>query len=384
MNQRSLALILAIPLIAATPAKKPAGFVDLAQLVASHPLHSVLLAYDREIAALRSTQHLGVLSAATTAERAAAAVRRDASAAQVRAKKRSLRATRGPIVRASEPRSRRSLTSQRTGDREMDRYAAGLTRETNANVTNYGTSIAQRTDRAYAAREQQLSEKENTLAFALARRDAAKRLSSALEAGGSASHAFGTRALHSRAEGTRRLRSFVPSRHCVRSDAAVLTAYRRGLESSGNADQRGRWRCRLARSGGRQLGDPPARRASGGADDGDLAEPAAAAASFAPSYRLGDEARHVTGGFHAAGDELSSRFAQLADSANQSQRETSAAIGRLEATRAQLYRSIVAQIVNEARIVARRQGLGNVEVGNSRSAGSVDLTRAVRAGLATR
>lgn len=381
MNQRSLALILAIPLIAATPAKKPAGFVDLAQLVASHPLHSVLLAYDREIAALRSTQHLGVLSAATTAERAAAAVRRDASAAQVRAE---AVASRDQGTDRSRERAAVAalLTSQRTGDREMDRYAAGLTRETNANVTNYGTSIAQRTDRAYAAREQQLSEKENTLAFALARRDAAKRLSLRLRLGDL--HLTRSARARSTAElkalDDEELRAISALR---RSDAAVLTAYRRGLESSGNADQRAMAvrlhgaadanlaiRRRVAQAGGQTTATSPSLRA--------------AAASFAPSYRLGDEARHVTGGFHAAGDELSSRFAQLADSANQSQRETSAAIGRLEATRAQLYRSIVAQIVNEARIVARRQGLGNVEVGNSRSAGSVDLTRAVRAGLATR
>ncbi|HET6274470.1 MAG TPA: hypothetical protein VFE16_00860 [Candidatus Cybelea sp.] len=381
MNQRPFALMLAITLIAAAPPQKAAGFVDLAQLVAIHPLHNVLLAYDREIAALQSTQHLGGLSPATAAERASAAVRRDASAAQTRTGEIASR-----DQQADRSRERAAvatiLSSQRTGDRDMGRYAASLTRETNANFTNYGASIAERNDRAYAAREQQLREKENTLAFDLARRDAAKRLSLRLKLGDlHLTHPARARyAAELRALDDEELRAISALR---RSDAAVLAAYGRGLASSGNADQgamavqlRGAAvanlaiRRRVAQAGAQTTATSPGLRA--------------AAASFAPSYRLDAEAQNVTRGFHAAGDELSHRFAQLADSANQSQRETAAAIGRLEATRAQLYRSIVAQIVNEARLVARRRGLDNVEVGRSRPAGSVDLTRAVRAGLATR
>ncbi|MGA8575537.1 MAG: hypothetical protein WB609_07615, partial [Candidatus Cybelea sp.] len=71
MTARSFALILAVLLTAAGPPNSPEGFVDLAQLVASHPQHAILFEYDREIAALRSTQNLPGLAPVATAENGA-------------------------------------------------------------------------------------------------------------------------------------------------------------------------------------------------------------------------------------------------------------------------------------------------------------------------
>lgn len=380
MQQRPIALVLAIALIAAAPPKKASGFVDLAQLVASHPLYNVLLSYDREIAALQSTQHMSGLAPAVAAERATAALRRDASAAQARAQEITSRNQEAD--RSRERAAVATLLSSQRGDAgEMGRYTAGLTRETSANFTNYGASIAERNDRAYAAREQQLREKENTLAFDLARRDAAKRLSLRLKLGDlHLTHQTRARyAAELRALDDEELRAISALR---RSDASVLAAYRQELESSGNAD-RGAMAVQLR---GAAVANLAIRRqvAQAGAKAKASSPDVRAATAFASTYRLDDEAQQVTGGFRDAGDELSRRFAQLAGSANQSQHETSAAIGRLEATRARLYRSIVAQIVNEARLVARQRGLDNVEVGRLRPAGSVDLTRAVRGNLAIR
>lgn len=379
MNRyRSFALLLTVALIAATPPKKAIGFVDLAQLIASHPLHGVLSAYDREIAALRSTQDLPDLSPAAAA-RAGASVSREAANAQRRA---------GTIAarneQADRSRERAALTaviaSQRSGDRDLGRYSADLTRETDANFANYGASIAQRNDRAYAAREQQLREKENTLAFDLARKNGGRRLSLRLKlADLHLSRAARTKYAAQLAALDAQESNAVAAMR--RSDAAILVAYQRSLESSGGANR--------AAMGAQIRGAADAnlairRQVAEAGNQTPALSPnlAVAAAAFEPSYRLGAEGQNVSSGFHAAGDDLSRRFGALGDSARQSERETAAAIARLESTRSQLYRTIVAQIMDNARLVARRHGLQGVEAGGYRPAGSVDLTGAVRAGLA--
>ena len=77
---RLAAFALAVLLTGIAPSQTP-GFADLTQLVASHPLHGVLLEYDREIAALSSTQNATGDNAAAT-QRNAAVVRRDAAAVE--------------------------------------------------------------------------------------------------------------------------------------------------------------------------------------------------------------------------------------------------------------------------------------------------------------
>ncbi|MGA8576176.1 MAG: hypothetical protein WB609_10930, partial [Candidatus Cybelea sp.] len=273
-----------------------------------------------------------------------------------------------------------TLASQRAGDREMNRYSGELARETRANLANYITSIAERNERAYAAREQELREKENTLAFDLARQDAAKRLSLRLKLTDlHLAHAARARYLGELAVLDDRERNAVSALRG--NDAAVLAAYRRQLESDGSSAET-QMSARLRTTGYANLAIR--RRVAQAGTQTKAASPSlrTAAASFGASYNLASDAQKTSDGLRAAGDDLSARFEQLAASANRSQRETATAIQELEATRAALYRSIVAQITREARLIAHRRGLANVEIGSRRPGGSVDLTGAVRAGLA--
>jgi hypothetical protein len=378
-TRRPFALIVAVLLTAAAPPTTPEGFVDLAQLVATHPQHAILLEYDREIAALRSTQNLPDLAPVATANNGAGAVRREAAAAQLRVRQIATR-----NAQADRGRERAALTStfapQRAGDREMNTYSGELARETTASFTNYVAAIAERTERAYAARAQQLRERENTLAFDLARRDAAKRLSLRLKLTdlhlAHAARAPYVNELAALDEGERNAVSAQRG-----ADAAVLAAYRRQLESDGRSAE-AQMIARLRTTGNANLAIR--RRVTQAGMRMQAASPSlrTAAGAFGATYSLAFDAQKTGDGLRAAGDDISARFAQLAGSASRSERETANTIGELEAIRAALYRSIVTQITSEARLIAHRRGLAKVAIGSRRPGGSVDLTRAVRAGLA--
>jgi hypothetical protein len=379
-SRSPLTLALAAALIGATPHTPPEGFVDLPRALAAHPLQAVLAGYDRGIAALRSTRSLpGLTEPAARAKNDAAAVQRDANVARSRvAQIAALDAGQG---RAQEREALAAvLASRNAADTEMATYRNELARGTAANLAAYEQSIAQRNERALAARKQQLLEQELALAFNLARRDGAQRFIVRLK----------LRELHLDQERRARLQAELSAldrreANAVammrRTNTAILDHYRQELQRDG-ADANARMAAQLRSSAGAnltlrlQVVQAEARTAAM------LPNLPIQLATFAASYRSQSDATAIVNGLRSLSEKLSQHFNQLSETAGRSQRETEAQIATLTASRDSLYHSMIAQIKRAAQRVARERGLPGVEVSGTRPPGSVDLTPAIEADLA--
>jgi hypothetical protein len=374
-----LTLALAVALVGATPHVAPVGFVDLSKALAAHPLQAVLAGYDRGIAALRSTRSLpGLAEPAARAQNEAAALQRDANVARARvAQIAALDAGQG------QAREREALAavlaSHNVADTEMAAYRNELNRGTAANLAAYEQSIAQRNERALAARRQQLLEQELTLAFNLARQHGAQRFILTLR----------LRELHLDTERRELLEGELSAldrseANAVammrRTNTAILERYREDLQRDG-ADANARMAAHLRSTAAANLTlrlqvlQAEARTAAM------LPNFPMALASFAASYRSRSDAAAIVDGLRGASGELSQHFTQLADAARRSQRETEAQIATLKANRDSLYRSMIAQIERDAQRLARDRRLAGVVVSGTRPNGSVDLTPTVEADL---
>jgi hypothetical protein len=356
------------------------GFADLPRLVAGHRLHAVLAEYEREIAALRATQSVpGLVDAAGRAQRAAAAIRSDAAAAQSRV--RNVTAVTAGFDRVQEYAALDEISAWHArGDRGTALYGDELSRETNASVTAFERATAQRNARAYAARATELHERELALAYALARRDAAQRLSLRLKLG----ELHLARATRRALEGQRSMmdRREAQAIDAARSnDAAILASYSNELQRAGaraNAQMAAQLRAKAAANLDvrRRVSQAESNAGSG------LPNFAQRLALFRSSDHSTTDARSIADGFHAASVDVANKFDALAASDRESRRATAVQIRRVEADRSALYRSIVAQIVRTAKRLGQERHLTNVILGAARPPGSVDLTAAVRGQLA--
>jgi hypothetical protein len=86
----------------------------------------------------------------------------------------------------------------------------------------------------------------------------------------------------------------------------------------------------------------------------------------------------VAGELRTAGSDLSKRFAVLAQSARESQREAALQLRALEQKRYALRQAIVAQILRAAQALEQTRHLGGLVSSGPRPPASVDLTRAVQ------
>jgi uncharacterized protein YbjQ (UPF0145 family) len=374
--------LLAATLIGAAPqSAEPLGFIDLPHLIATHPLHRVLAQYDREIAALRSTQTAAaVRDPGAQAQAGAAALQATAFDAQMRAQSIAARS-------AGEYRERESdalaalLAARDAGNREMGAYRADLAQATAANLRLYEDGIAQRNQRAYAARAQELREKELSLAFDLARRDADRRFALTLK----------LENLHLDAPTRDELTGLLNALNAAQ--ARALDAMR-----SANAAELASYQQTLARSGADAVAQMATTLRSNAAvnvalrsqvlqaqpnPSEMLAELATQAARFRASYRAASDASALSAGLRRASADISQRFAVLSQTDQSSRRDTAAQIAALEAGRAALYRALEAQIVQTAQRLAQERGLGGVASSGTRPPGSIDLTPAVASELKT-
>jgi hypothetical protein len=372
--------LLAVASIGAGPQNAgQTGFIDLPRLIATHPLHRVLAQYDREIAALRSTQTVAaVRDPGAQAQAAAATLRATAADAQMRV--HSIAARSAGEYREREPDAIAALLSSRdAGSREMTAYRDELAHATAANLQLYQNAIAQRNQRAYAARAQELREKELSLAFDLARRDADRRVVLTLK----------LENLHldeqTRAELTAELSALNAARTRAldamrRVDAAELATYREAMERSGAsavaqmaATLRSNAAANVAQRAQVLQAEPNASEM--------LADLASQAARFRASYRAASDASALSGGLRRASGDLSQRFARLSQTDQRSRRDTAVQIAALQAERTALYRALVTQIVQAAQRLAQARGLRGVATSGTRPTGSVDLTPAVASEL---
>jgi len=368
-------LVLGVFLCAAASRTAPAGFIDLPRLVSVHPLHKILAQYDREIAAFQNTRDIPGLSAlGARAQRGAAAVRREIAATPVQVQR--IAADAAARDRAQERQAVAALFAwQRASNGEMSAYRDELTRETNANLRGYAIAIEQRTARAVAARQQQLHEKELTLAFDLARRDSGVRLVLRLKLQDLHLDAATRARLQGRlaALNTRDSEALAAARA---GDAAILARYRATLQRDGELAN-AQMASELLSKAGANLALRLGVLRAGSSAAGVVPNLASRLASFASSDRPGADAAAVETSLRSAKNDLSRRFATLADADRRSRVETSTQIQNLKNNRDELYRSMIAQILRDARRLARERHLSALVATSPRPSGSVDLTGAV-------
>jgi len=366
-------------LIGGAPGSASMGFADLPRLIAGHPLHGVLAAYDREIAALRSTQTvLGLDDPAGRARKGAASLGNGSGAARLRAQAIA-RDTRPDLLQENAALS--TIVALRgASERAALGYSDELNREVTASLRAFERATAQRTGRALEARRQQLREDELMLAYDMARRDAPQRLLLRLKLSELHLDAATRKTFESRltALNGRERDALAAAR---RWDAAVLGSYRRQLQEEG-ATANSQMAVQLRAKGG--ANDAIRLRALQAESNAEAAVPNVPSqlALFRVSYRSAADARAIAQGFGAARADLSRRFGDLSDVDEQSRAATSAQIQKLSVDRSKLYRSIVAQIERIANRLARTRHLRKVMLANSRPKGSTDLTAAVQSALA--
>jgi hypothetical protein len=357
-------LILAITLTGATPPSAPIGFIDLSSLVARHPLHPVLVTYDRAIATLRGTlQAPRLTDVGARTNRSATAIEKETAAAGARVQNLAARSA------ADRNRERAAfatvLASQRAASQAMGSYADQLARATAANLAGYRRSLDESATRALAARAQQLHEKELTLAFDLARANGLKRLRLRLK----------VEDLHLDPTTRKEVEAELSSLNAGESQA--VAAMRRG-NAAVLADYRLQVERDTARAGSQMATQLQAKAAA------NLAlRRKALYGEVIPSPLAGGEAPDagataVAGELRSAGGNLSKRFNTLAQSTRDSQLQTTAEIRALEQKRYALRQSIVAQILHAAQALAQTRHLGGIVTSGARPPASVDLTSAVQ------
>jgi hypothetical protein len=370
---RSIALLLGVFLAAAngTPG---VAYVDITRVVAAHPLHKVLDAYDREIAALRGTRSVpGLDDLGTRAQEAATALGRDAREAQRQVQRIGARGASHD--RALETHALTSVRNSRgVAAGAVNAYGNALASETAASLRGFESGIAQQTSRALAARQQQLREKELTLAYDLARRDAGARLQVRVKLADM--HLDRTmRASLEQQLGAMGRRESAAVATLRAQNEAELARYRATLLREGaaaNAQMAAQLRSKAGANLALRLS--VARTASASA--GVVPDLPARLERFGSTYRLGTDAAAIQRGLATAATELPQRFSQLAGDDRGSRAETSAQIQNLQRDRDELYRSIVAQIERDARRLGQERGL-RVVVSGPRPKYSVDLSGAV-------
>ena len=378
-GSRAVAMVLAL-LLTGAGRGEPIGFADLRQLIGAHPLHGVLAQYDREIAALRGTQDVsGLTDPAARAEHGAATLKGDAARAATRAQRIASSAAGADL--GEESRALAAIGALRSArDRDVAVYDSELERETGASLIAFGQATADRTERAYEARRQQLHEKELTFAYDLARQDAPKRLRLRLKLDDDAYLSHATRAaLRSELEVFDR-REAVALSQMRRDDAATLANYWTELNRLGtvanarmNAQLSGKAAANLAIRQRASQAESNAGAAFSSLDS--------ELAFFRSTYRSQSDASAIASGLHGASAEISGRFGQIAQADRESRGATDRQLARLESDRRDLYRAIVAQIERTAEEIQLQRHLAGVILTGSRPKGSVDLTAAVRSQL---
>ncbi len=367
-------LALAVCLGAAAGRAAPTGFVDLPRLVAVHPLHKVLDAYDREIAALRGTRTApGLDDPAARAGASATALRRDVAEAQGQVQR--IASAGDARYRALEAHALSAVDASRYGGKAaIGAYAGALARETGASVSGYEAASAQSVARAFAARQQQLREQELAFAYDLARRDAGARLTLRAKLADVRLIRAKRAALDAQLqELSKRESAAVAALHA--QDSVVLARYREQLDrqaGAANSQMVSQLRAKADANLAVRMG---VLRAAGSAQV--VPDLPSRLRGFGSSYRLDSDAAAIRTGLNGAATDLPQRFAQLADTDRGSRAEISAQLAKLQRDRAEVYHAIVAQIARDAQRLARERGLSGVVVSASRPRGGVDLTAAL-------
>jgi len=379
VKRMSLVVVLSVQFaacIAATPPQRTA-YANLPALLAAHPLYGVLAHYDREIVALRQTLTPDLsASIAQRVDRGTNATRNDAGSA--RAQVRLVAAETGSSGRNDENAALSAvLAARRSAAESMSLYARRLERESAATAEAYARASRTRVDRAVAAREQQLREKELDVAYDLARKNAATRLTLRLHL----NELHLDRPTRARLEaelGALSRQELATLSRMQAADAVTLSQYRSGLEGQAaagtarmNEQLRAKAAANLALRG----------RVLQAASRGSMADLSTRIAAFRAAYPAGDNAAAIASSFTDSQADIANRFARIGDGARRSRAEAAAQIANIARERSALRRAMISQIETIVRRLAEQRHLtvGNLTAAPPR--GSVDLTPAARAEL---
>jgi hypothetical protein len=397
-------LLVAILAGCAAQASGQNASVDVNALVRSHPLYSSISEYDRQIAQLRGTLHVPQFERKTQAfDNASRAV--STTLDRTASRTRQIAAMPTPDVSAlknganvsapSESRVRSDIQQtynnqasqvRSMAQSDMSRYRAQLLAQQNKAFDNYVRSVHARVRQAYASREQQLYEKESTLALDLAKADANKVLSIRTKLRTLALTGERRRELIAQVDAiSARQDAAVAKQH--KRDRAALAAFLGPLQARADADiarmhaqLQARTAANLA-ARERVLAAQTSQRTA--LDLGSSAQPVGAKTDM--NAELDSLLAAPAGNpqaFLSARDDLARQFSRVRSADDDATRSTWAEIAALETQRAQLYSDIVSQIMSEARSIAKERGLGAVYARNDAPAGSIDITPAVRSEFA--
>jgi len=380
MQRLPLVMLLAIlsaGWIAAAPSQGTA-YANLSVLLAAHPLHGVLAHYDREIAALKQTLSPDLSAAIEQRiDRGSVTARKDSGSA--RAQVGLVASETGSSDRSDENAALSAvLAARRSAGESMSLYARRLRGQSAAASAAYAAASRTRVERAVAAREQQLREKELDVAYDLARKNGPARLKLRI----ALNELHLDRPTRARFEAelaalSRQELDTLSRMHAV--DAVTLSQYRSGLERQAAADTaqmneqlRAKSAANLALRGG-------VLRAASRGSKSDLA---ARIAAFRAAYPSGDTAAAIASAFTDSQADIANRFAKIGDSARNSRAEAAAQIATIARERAAIRRAMVAQIEAMVRRLAEQRHLAVGDLTATPPRGSIDLTAAVRAEFA--
>ena len=358
-----------------------AGYVIISQLIASHPLHGMLAVYDRQIAALRSTQSVaGLRDPAASAANAVTAMRSDAAITMA-----NVDAIGSLDAAATRERERVAaaavLRSRQAPERSFATYRSQLATETNANLRAYSGGLNERTERAYAARAQQLREKESTLAFDLGRQNAGRRLMLRLKLAELHLTPARRRQLQGELDALNASeRQAIDAMH--RRNAAELATYRSQLESTAAAGA-GAMNAQLRAKAGANYAILQRVFNEGAGAAGAFPLPSQLA-TFTGGYDARRTAQGISSDVRSATADVAQRFARLGATDAQSHREVAAQLQALQGARAAIYGTILKQIQAAAETVARERHLTAIKlVSAAPKGGFVNVTEAVAAKIAS-
>ena len=233
-------------------------------------------------------------------------------------------------------------------------------------------------ERAVAAREQQLREKELDVAYDLARKNAPARLTLRIHLNDL--HLDRPTRARLEAELAALSRQELATLSRMRAaDAVTLSEYRSGLQHQAAADTarmseqlRAKAAANLALRG----------RVSQAASRSSTADLSAQIAAFRATYPSGDNAATIASAFANSQTDIANRFGRIEESARRSRAQAAAQIANIVRERAALRRAMLSQIEEIVRRFAQERHLAVGDLTAARPRGSVDLTAAVRAELA--
>ncbi len=388
---------------AAAAQTRPAS-VDVDALLHKHPLYATLAQYDRQIAVLQATLHTQFAGTGASIEAASAAMQHDLDhAANVTRDFAASRQTFPPLsfteasgsqanAAAIQSRIQQTYRAQHAGlqgaaQDAMAQYEADLARQEQAQYAQLVKSVNNRSTRAYAARTQELREKEGRLLLEIARKQAPTRLLLRAKLETLALDAAARRSLQARLNALQST-EYVQVDAMRRGDARTLQDYSAQLHAKADADIAA-MRTQLQSRASANIAARERVLAAQNATPRSLNLPAFSAPPGTPPdmraqyASLRNASLPGTAAYSNARNDLTARFRALHDAHSADTQSVESQIGSLEHDRLAVRKRMVAQIMLEADRRAKAAGYSRVYDIHQAPAGSANITAAVAAGLQT-